>query len=38
MGWLPIVNYTGEGGWLVNNGGCLQYYTILHKRTSEGGG
>ena len=20
MGWLPIVNDTGAGGWLVNNG------------------
>jgi hypothetical protein len=25
MGWLPIVNYTGARGWLVNNGGHLLY-------------
>ena len=26
MGWLPIAIYTGQGGWLVNNGGHLLYY------------
>ena len=36
MGWLPIVNHTGAkgGGWLII---VDISYTILHKRTGEGG-
>ena len=38
MGWLPIVNYTGARGWLVNNGGRLLYYILGIKELEKGGG
>ena len=38
MRWLPIVNYTGAEGWLVNNGGRLLYYLPCIKELVKGGG
>ena len=29
--WLPMVNYTGARGWLVNNGGRLRCIKELVK-------